>query len=425
MSVYEKFLDKNKSKLCESKSKKVSLKKLKRVNESDAYEKELRYEKVADEHIGLNKLEYDDGSVQYLVYGTTFKDEYIDNKEAAEEFFGDMLDELLEKYGYIDIDKQGVIAFELKDGTEIAVNKLIRADGKFDFEVIIDYDNYPPVFRTEEEALEYVDDFLKEQGYTDAEIEELYEKGYLDESCGKRKPKKPFPRKSLKESAYEKFLDKNKSKLCESKSKKVSLKKLKRVNESDWKDDLAIRKNIYKIVFPILQKELLNVKFIDKRIDNETFVEHFEEYFDIETMFNSKSYISFIGDDYIIQIIEDTFTDYLGYRYEYSEDADNTYDLNVSGLIQQTVDTIVKAIPKMEDALKAKLGEFNASSVKVKSNLLDDAGGINIEYHFKSNDTISESSKDRFVKKVFGKSKLSESRILKRTRKVKVPRKSL
>ena len=79
----------------------------------------------------------------------------------------------------------------------------------------------------------------------------------------------------------------------------------------------------------------------------------------------------------------------------------------------------------MEDALKAKLGEFNASSVKVKSNLLDDAGGINIEYHFKSNDTISESSKDRFVKKVFSKSKLSESRILKRTRKVKVPRKSL
>ena len=226
-------------------------------------------------------------------------------------------------------------------------------------------------------------------------------------------------------SVYEKFLDNYKSKLCESKSKKVSLKKLKMVNESDWKDDLAIRKNIYKIVFPILQKELLNVKFIDKRIDNETFVEHFEEYFDIETMFNSKSYISFIGDDYIIQVIEDTFTDYLGYRYEYSEDTDNTYDLNVSGLIQQTVDAIVKAIPKMENALKAKLGEFNASSVKVKSNLLDDAGGINIEYHFKSNDTISESSKDRFVKKVFSKSKLSESRTLKRTRKIKVPRKSL
>ena len=224
-------------------------------------------------------------------------------------------------------------------------------------------------------------------------------------------------------SVYEKFLDNSKpiKKFISESNKKVSLRKLKRVNESDWKDDLAIRKNIYKIVFPILQKELLNVKFIDKRIDNETFVEHFEEYFDIETMFNSKSYISFIGDDYIIQIIEDTFTDYLGYRYEYSEDADNTYDLNVSGLIQQTVDTIVKAIPKMEDALKAKLGEFNASSVKVKSNLLDDAGGINIEYHFKSNDTISESAKDRFLKKVFGRSKLSESRTLKRTRKVKVP----
>ena len=222
MSVYAKFLDKNKSKLCESKSKKVSLKKLKKVNESDAYEKELRYETVADEHIGLNKLEYDDGSVQYLVYGTTFKDEYIDNKEEAEEFFGDMLDELLENYGYIDIDKQGVIAFELKDGTEIAVNKLIRADGKFDFEAIIGYDNYAPIFSTEEEALEYVDDFLKEQGYTDAEIEELYEKGYLDESCGKRKPKKPFPRKSLKESAKETFRKKtfSKSKLSESKKER-------------------------------------------------------------------------------------------------------------------------------------------------------------------------------------------------------------
>lgn len=234
MSVYAKFLDKNKSKLCESKSKKVSLKKLKRVNESDAYEKELRYETVADEHIGLNKLEYDDGSVQYLVYGTTFKDEYIDNKEEAEEFFGDMLDELLEKYGYIDIDKQGVIAFELKDGTEIAVNKLIRADGKFDFEAIIGYDNYAPIFSTEEEALEYVDDFLKEQGYTDAEIEELYEKGYLDESCGKRKPKKPFPRKSLKESAKDRFLKKifGKSKLSESRTLKRTRKIKVPMNEA-------------------------------------------------------------------------------------------------------------------------------------------------------------------------------------------------
>ena len=234
MSVYEKFLDKNKSKLCESKSKKVSLKKLKRVNESDAYEKELRYEKVADEHIGLNKLEYDDGSVQYLVYGTTFKDEYIDDKEEAEEFFNDMLDELLEKYGDIIVDKQGVTGFVLKDGTDILVNKLIRADDKFEFEVIIDYDNYPPIFSTEEEALEYVDDFLKEQGYTDAEIEELYEKGYLDESCGKRKPKKPFPRKSLKESAKDRFLKKvfSKSKLSESRILKRTRKVKVPINEA-------------------------------------------------------------------------------------------------------------------------------------------------------------------------------------------------
>ena len=234
MSVYAKFLDKNKSKLCESKSKKVSLKKLKRVNESDAYEEELRYEKVADEHIGLNKLEYDDGSVQYLVYGTTFKDEYIDDKEEAEEFFNDMLDELLEKYGDIIVDKQGVTGFVLKDGTDILVNKLIRADDKFEFEVIIDYDNYPPIFSTEEEALEYVDDFLKEQGYTDAEIEELYEKGHLDESCGKRKPKKPFPRKSLKESAKDRFLKKafSKSKLSESRTLKRTRKVRVSMNES-------------------------------------------------------------------------------------------------------------------------------------------------------------------------------------------------
>ena len=46
-----------------------------------------------------------------------------------------------------------------------------------------------------------------------------YEKGYLDESCGKRKPKKPFPRKSLKESAKDRFVKKvfGKSKLSESK----------------------------------------------------------------------------------------------------------------------------------------------------------------------------------------------------------------
>ena len=48
---------------------------------------------------------------------------------------------------------------------------------------------------------------------------DAYEKGYLDESCGKRKPKKPFPRKSLKESAKETFRKKtfSKSKLSESK----------------------------------------------------------------------------------------------------------------------------------------------------------------------------------------------------------------
>ena len=51
---------------------------------------------------------------------------------------------------------------------------------------------------------------------------DAYEKGYLDESCGKRKPKKPFPRKSLKESAKDRFVKKaaSKSKLSESKKER-------------------------------------------------------------------------------------------------------------------------------------------------------------------------------------------------------------
>ena len=55
---------------------------------------------------------------------------------------------------------------------------------------------------------------------------DAYEKGYLDESCGKRKPKKPFLRKSLKESAKERFLKKvfSKSKLSESRTLKRTRK---------------------------------------------------------------------------------------------------------------------------------------------------------------------------------------------------------
>ena len=449
MSVYAKFLDNYKSKLCESKSKKVSLKKLKRVNESDEIIDELKdfepdimdniYHK---ESVFQDVAEYTAKSNGYVYYSTRYgreqaicinvkgrpninvdipDDMYEIAQDYIDTYISDLADSLHEEdndfviygrsggyWGYENFEEHIVISDKGYKVLKDKVIELMKDEDKADWSL------YNIVVNHTEELGDLLDashltlskDFLEKledlssiidtnEKIINDELKEMMENEGVNESCGKRKPRKPFPRKS---------------KLCESKSKKVSLRKLKRVNESDWKDDLAIRKNIYKIVFPILQKELLNVKFIDKRIDNETFVEHFEEYFDIETMFNSKSYISFIGDDYIIQIIEDTFTDYLGYRYEYSEDADNTYDLNVSGLIQQTVDTIVKAIPKMEDALKAKLGEFNASSVKVKSNLLDDAGGINIEYHFKSNDTISESAKDRFRKKTFSKSKLSESK---------------
>ena len=53
-------------------------------------------------------------------------------------------------------------------------------------------------------------------------VEDYIYQNSVNESCGKRKPKKPFPRKSLKESAKDRFLKKaaSKSKLSESKKER-------------------------------------------------------------------------------------------------------------------------------------------------------------------------------------------------------------
>ena len=63
---------------------------------------------------------------------------------------------------------------------------------------------------------------------------DAYEKGYLDESCGKRKPKKPFLRKSLKESAKDRFVKKvfGRSKLSESRTLKRTRKVKVPMNEA-------------------------------------------------------------------------------------------------------------------------------------------------------------------------------------------------
>ena len=150
-------------------------------------------------------------------------------------------------------------------------------------------------------------------------------------------------------SVYEKFLDKNKSKLCESKSKKVSLKKLKRVNENQVESDETVLEKVY---------TNQNVK---------------------ETLRIDKCYMDDGTIEYVVNCnilgVEEWFTDFSKAKEYYYEIMDE---------FKREVD-----------------------------NYYDDDDD--------DDDTISESAKDRFLKKVFSKSKLSESRTLKRIRKVKVP----
>ena len=167
-------------------------------------------------------------------------------------------------------------------------------------------------------------------------------------------------------SVYEKFLDNYKSKLCESKSKKVSLKKLKKVNENQVESDETVLEKVY---------TNQNVK---------------------ETLRIDKCYMDDGTIEYVVNCnilgVEEWFTDFSKakeYYYEimdeFKREVDNYYD-------DDTIDESAKQRKPKKPFLRKSL---------------------------------KESAKERFLKKVFSKSKLSESRTLKRTRKVKVPRKSL
>ena len=99
MSVYEKFLDKNKSKLCESKSKKVSLKKLKRVNENQVESDETVLEKVytnqnVKETLRVDKCYMDDGTIEYVVNCNILGvEEWFTDFSKAKEYYYEIMDE--------------------------------------------------------------------------------------------------------------------------------------------------------------------------------------------------------------------------------------------------------------------------------------------------------------------------------------------
>ena len=107
MSVYEKFLDKNKSKLCESKSKKVSVRKLTRVNESDASEKGY-----LDESCGKRKPKkpfprksLKESSKEIFRKKTFSKSKLSESKKEREEYlkktFDDFKKHLIDVYSYL------------------------------------------------------------------------------------------------------------------------------------------------------------------------------------------------------------------------------------------------------------------------------------------------------------------------------------
>ena len=262
MSVYAKFLDKNKSKLCESKSKKVSLRKLKKVNESDEiiddlkalepdiidyiYDKESVFEDVAE---GTKYTVYED-ALCINVKGRP--DIWVDIPDDMLETAGDYIDTYISDladslhkedddfviYGrsggywgyknfenYITINDKGLKV--LKD----KVIELMKDEDNTDSNSyeIVDYYKEDLADELDGRHLSISKDFLKKledlssvidtnEKIINDELKEMMENEGVNESCGKRKPKKPFPRKSLKESAKDKFLKKvfGKSKLSES-----------------------------------------------------------------------------------------------------------------------------------------------------------------------------------------------------------------
>ena len=278
MSVYAKFLDKNKSKLCESKSKKVSLKKLTRVNESDEIIDELKnFEPDIIDYIYDKESVFKDVAegTKYTVYEDALclnvkgrPDIWVDISDDMLETAGDYIDTYISEladslheedddfviYGrmggywgyknfenYITINDKGLKV--LKD----KVIELMKDEDKADwtpYDIILDY---------KEELADELDgwyltiskDFLKkledlssiiddEEKKLNDELKQMVENKGVNESCGKRKPKKPFPRKILKESSKDRFLKKvfGKSKLSESRILKRSRKVKIPMNEA-------------------------------------------------------------------------------------------------------------------------------------------------------------------------------------------------
>ena len=259
MSVYAKFLDKNKSKLCESKSKKVSLKKLKRVNESDEIIDELKdFEPDIMENIYHKKqafkdaAEYTAKSNGYVYYSTMYGHEQAicinvkgrpkinvdipdDMYEIAQDyidtFISDLADSLHEEdndfviygrsggyWGYENFEEYIVISDKGYKVLKDKVIELMKDEDKADWTI------YDIVVNHLEELGDLLDashltlskDFLEKledlssiidtnEKIIDDELKEMIENEGVNESCGKRKPKKPFPRKSLKESAKEDY----------------------------------------------------------------------------------------------------------------------------------------------------------------------------------------------------------------------------
>ena len=288
MSVYEKFLDKNKSKLCESKSKKVSLKKLKRVNESDEIIDELKdFEPDIMENIYHKKqvfkdaAEYTAKSNGYVYYNTMYGNEKAicinvkgrpninvdipdDMYEIAQDYIdtyiSDLADSLHEEdkdfvicgrsggyWGYTNFEEHIVISDKGYKVLKDKVIELMKDEDKADWTI------YDIVVNHLEELGDLLDashltlskDFLEKledlssiidtnEKIINDELKEMMENEGVNESCGKRKPKKPFPRKSLKESAKDRFLKKvfGRSKLSESRTLKRTRKIKVPMNEA-------------------------------------------------------------------------------------------------------------------------------------------------------------------------------------------------
>ena len=288
MSVYEKFLDKNKSKLCESKSKKVSLKKLKMVNESDEIIDELKdfepdimdniYHK---ESVFQDVAEYTAKSNGYVYYSTRYGHEQAicinvkgrpninvdipdDMYEIAQDYIdtyiSDLADSLHEEdndfviygrsggyWGYENFEEHIVISDKGYKVLKDKVIELMKDEDKADWSL------YNIVVNHTEELGDLLDashltlskDFLEKledlssiidtnEKIINDELKEMMENEGVNESCGKRKPRKPFPRKSLKESAKDRFLKKvfGRSKLSESRTLKRTRKIKVPMNEA-------------------------------------------------------------------------------------------------------------------------------------------------------------------------------------------------